>query len=69
MSQMLSNRGGLAPQAPAASPAYQDKSIGFRVAEVGLPAPIPAVGTWGLVVTTIALLAAATLAFRRARVA
>ncbi len=48
------------------SPAYQDKSIGFRVAEVGLPVPIPAVGTWGLVVTTIALLGAATLAFRRA---
>jgi len=29
MSQMLSNRGGLAPQAPAASPAYQDKSAGW----------------------------------------
>jgi len=29
MSQMLSNRGGLAPQAPASAPAYQDKNAGW----------------------------------------
>lgn len=51
------------------SPAYQDSSIGFRLAKVGLPTPIPTVGTWGLVVATLALLCAATSAFRRARAA
>jgi len=45
----------------------EDINTGFRVARVNVQAPIPAVSDWGMVVLTLVVLTAGTLALARRR--